>query len=124
MIFAIRLSSACQGLFENRKLTDRDLVKILKSHAKKYITNPTHVMWHSELPNKRDPLGTSGSLIWLDLDDESDFDSKEFGDWSNLYTNPFSHSSSKFAQIDVYSKPPELKDTFDFDALGLTPFIK
>ena len=110
MIFAIRLTEEHEDVFNDLYLDKNDITSILAKHAKLYADNPRVAYLPPSVRSQSDPLGQRGYLIWQS--ELGHFEKQEYQDWVYAYgTDP------------IFSRPLNLKDTFDYKSLGLEKLI-
>lgn len=111
MIFAIRIYSDHEDIFNKLYLTRNDILAVLIKHAKLHTEHVKVAYFEPHIKNMQDPLGQRGYLIWCS-EPVINSDTASYQKWLE---NGYSGSCS----FDVYAEPPELADTFDYKALGL-----
>jgi len=100
MFFAIKVNPDYEDVLENLKLSRFDVIGCLKSHGKQYLKTKPYVMCAS--------FASNDYLAWY----------SDVEDLSKVF-NIFSKYTTFEPSVLVYSDPPELKETFNYEAIGL-----
>lgn len=114
MIFAIRVIPRYADVFKELYLTSNDIVTVINKHANLYTDNESIIYMPPDKLDKIDPLGCRGYLGWES--EPSDLENENFLKWVSRWDEDCEHGS-------IYPCSPELKDAFDYKALGLQKLI-
>lgn len=121
MIFAIKLPPECEDVFKQLYLSDADIIAVLRKHAMNYLGDVDGITFSYIPPSKLDkldPLGQRGYLVWTDEYKTG------FGHYHKVLEGLFPvFNSSTYKKAMVFADPPELRDSFDFDALGIADYM-
>jgi len=118
MIFMIRIDPLCSEIIDKLYMTSYDIVSVIQKHIK-YCgveVKDARIFYLPSFTPEGDVYRGNGYLIWHYNTTEC-----EIAESDAFIKNPIPHCNS--ARIEIYSNPPELKDTFDFKALGLEDIL-
>ncbi|PCJ39127.1 MAG: hypothetical protein COA71_14520 [SAR86 cluster bacterium] len=111
VLFVIKVGPYYEDVIKDLYMTGPDLMNYLEKHAKQYLKedpNFCYIAPSKYIADYSDVLGGQGHFIWYS-------DREEY----LKVMKTFELKSPHIYQAFVYSDPPELKNTFDYEAIGL-----